>query len=234
MPLDVNLPATIGRLDYSCEIFATDYGNVDLQNLATGAVSGLLNLLGASSFKNNSVRKWLSGGNMASQMAQVLLASTQTQNALGNATKISVRQKREMTRVYSIGDFQYEPSRLVQRKVTTSLTLGGVATYAGDTFARLGFPSWNIYTQQAPFIIRLRMFTPGAMKDRLRAIGANPDTIDLFFMDCWVSGNPIDFNAEGGKMVRQMLDIDCGRVICSDAQLLNTTSSINLGFKNFL
>lgn len=240
MGQNVPIPATIGRLSYTCEIFSTVYGNADVQNLATGVLSGLAGevatgLLGTKRnvFKNNGVRKWLTGGSMAAQMAQVALASTQTKEPLGTATKIEIRQQKDVKRVYSLGDFLYEPSRLVQGKITSSLILSGVATYAGETFERMGFPAWNIYTQQAPFILRVRLFTPQAMAQPLQRVGASAEPIDLFFLDCWVSDNPCTFDAESGQLVRQKLNVDCGRVICSTAQLSSIDSSVSYKLKLF-
>ena len=136
---------------------------------------------------------------------------------LGSIEKIEISQAREVERIYSIGSYAFEPYRMVPKAVKTRLTLNNVVLNSGDFLAAVGFNSWNLYYQQAPFIIRQDLVDP---------TNASNAVIVLYF-DCWISSNPTTFDLGGAtsNLVRQTIEVECGRVMTSSSSYFGNPAS---------
>lgn len=145
---------------------------------------------------------------------------------VGSIEKLEISQTREIERIYSVGSFAFEPYRMVPKAVRTKLTLNSVVLNpngkngGGDFLAKVGFNSWNLYYQQAPFIIRQDLINPVNTQD----------VIVLLFFDCWITVNPctFDLSTPTTNLVRQQIEVECGRMMASDSTIYgnSTTSKI--------
>ena len=128
---------------------------------------------------------------------------------IGSIDKIEISQTREVERIYSIGSYAFEPYRMVPKAVKTKLLLSSIVLNRGDFLAAVGFSSWNLYYQQAPFIIRQELADP-----------SNPDqALTVLYFDCWISSNPctFDLSSATNNLVRQQIEVECGRVMASNS-----------------
>lgn len=197
----VPLPQTKGRLSQSCDIFATTGGNVDITNTINSFLS--TNDLQASS------------GMDPLAFIGAIAAQLGTSRQMGSIEKLEIAQTREVERIYGLGSYAYEPYRIVPKAVKTSLTLHKVVLYTEDFLSSVGFNSYNLYYQQAPFIIRQTLLNPNKPNE-------DPDVI--FYFDCWVVGNPITFDlASNQNLVKQEIKVECGRMFVASAQFLAAT-----------
>ena len=196
----IPLPETSGRLAQTVDLFASSGGNTDLSSafdsfLATNDLqsSGAVDPL---AFLNS----------MAALMG--------TQKKLGSVEKLEVSQTREIDRIYGLGSYAFEPYRVVPKAIKTSLTLTKIVLYTEDFLKSVGFNSYNLFYQQAPFIIRQVLIDPNNMDK-------DPDVV--FYFDCWISSNPYTFDlaAGGNNLVKQEIKVECGRILVSSASYLS-------------
>lgn len=148
-----------------------------------------------------------------------------TSRPVGSIERIDISQTREIERIHSIGSYAFEPHRLVPKAIRTTLTLHKVVLYKEDFLKSVGFNSYNLYYQQAPFIIRQTLIDPTDPS-------GNPDVIVYF--DCWVSHNPMTFDltSSTGNLVKQAVEVQCGRVFVSSAQFIYGKLARKLTRKN--
>lgn len=199
----VPIPQTLGRLSQSCDIFSSKGGNL-------GADSALNSFLSTNDLQAASSVDPLSFLNS-------VVALLGTAKSLGSIEKLEVSQTRDIDRIYSLGSYAFEPYRVVPRAVKTSLNLSKIVLYKEDFLKSVGFNSYNIYYQQAPFIIRQTLINPTDPD-------ADPDVI-LFF-DCWIASNPFTFDlSSGDNLVKQNVRVECGRVFSSGASFINNAAS---------
>ena len=191
----VPIPKTEGRLSQSCSIYATPGGNVDPTNLLNG---------------------WLTTNDMQSSSAldpvsfmMSVAAMLGASKPIGSTEKIVINQTREIERIYSIGSYAFEPYRMVPKAIKTRLTLSSIMLYNGDFLSKPGFSSWNLYYQQAPFIIRQDLVDPSQPTKAL----------SVLYFDCWIAENPstFDLSVNTGNLVKQEIVVDCGRVMASNS-----------------
>ena len=199
----VPIPQTLGRLSQSCDIFASTGGNLGLDSVLNSFLSTndlqAANAIDPLSFLNS------------------VVAILSTAEPLGSIDKIEISQTRDVERIYALGSHSFEPYRVVPRSVKTSLTLSKVVLYKEDFLKSVGFNSYNLYYQQAPFIIRQTLINP---------TDANADPDVLLFFDCWIASNPFTFDlGSGDNLVRQSIRVECGRVFSSSASFMNNTGS---------
>ena len=217
MAEQVPIPKTIGRLSQSCSIYTTPGGNVDLTNLLNG---------------------WLTTNDMQASSAldpAAFLALVQTMlgtnKPVGSVDKIEIAQTREIERIYSIGSYAFEPYRMVPKAIKTRLTLSNIVLNddaSGDFLSKPGFSSWNLYYQQAPFIIRQDLVNPQT--------GNEP--VSILYFDCWIAENPctFDLGPNNANLVRQQIVIDCGRIMSSASSYYSgsqSTRKVNRGGTKF-
>ena len=205
----VPLPITAGRLSQSCAIYTTTGGNVSTSNLVNGWLT--TNDLQASSALDPV--SFLNG----------VLAMLGASKPIGSIEKIDISQVRDIERIYSVGSYAFEPYRMVPKAVKTKLTLNNIVLNSGDFLATVGFNSWNLYYQQAPFLIRQDLRDP-----------AGGDTVTVLYFDCWISSNPCTFDLSNptGNLVRQTIDVECGRVMASNSSFLGNAAGLNIVKKN--
>jgi hypothetical protein len=143
---------------------------------------------------------------------------------LGSIDKIEISQAREVERIYSIGSYAFEPYRMVPKAVKTKLTLSNVVLNSGDFLAAVGFNSWNLFYQQAPFLIRQDLVDPTKANN----------TITVLYFDCWISVNPTTFDLSNptANLVRQTIEVECGRVMSSASSYFGNAANISLVKKN--
>lgn len=202
----VPLPQTLGRLSQSCDIFATTGGNVSLAGTF-------------DSFLSSNDMQSSSGVDPLSFLSS-LSAILSTTKPLGSVEKLEISQIREVERIYGIGAYAFEPQRIVPKAIRTSLTLHKVMLYNEDFLKSVGFNSYNIFYQQAPFIIKQTLVNPNPRTVFGQTDLGDPDVIIYF--DCWITTNPMTFDltANGANLVKQEIKVECGRVFVSSAQFL--------------
>jgi len=193
------LPLTSGRLAQSCDIFASSGGNTDL----SGAFDSFL--------ATNDLQS--SGAVDPLAFLNSMAALLGTQKRVGSLEKIEIQQVREIDRIYGLGSYAFEPYRVIPKAIKTSLTLTKVVLYNEDFLKAVGYNSYNLFYQQAPFIIRQVLIDPN-----------NPDKDPdvLFYFDCWIASNPytFDLSAGGSNLVKQEVKVECGRIMISGANYL--------------
>ena len=206
MANQVPLPITEGRLSQSCAIYTTSNGNVDPANLANG---------------------WLTTNDLQASSAvdpvsflNSVLAMLGASKPIGSIEKIDISQTRDVERIYSIGSYAFEPYRMVPKSVKTKLTLSNVVLNSGDFLSAVGFSSWNLYYQQAPFIIRQDLVNP---RDQA-------DVTAVLYFDCWISNNPCTFDLTGtnNNLVRQQVEVECGRVMASNSTYIGNAAKLSI------
>ena len=195
----IPLPETGGRLSQTLDLFASSGGNTDL----TSAFDSFLS--------TNDLQS--SGAIDPLAFLNSMAALMGTQKRLGSIEKLEVSQTREIDRIYGLGSYAFEPYRVVPKAIKTSLTLTKVVLYTEDFLKSVGFNSYNIFYQQAPFIIRQVLIDPNNLDK-------DPDVI--FYFDCWISSNPytFDLSSDGNNLVKQEIKVECGRILVSSANHL--------------
>jgi hypothetical protein len=143
-----------------------------------------------------------------------------TSKPIGSIEKIEISQARDVERVYSIGSYAFEPYRMVPKAVKTTLTLNNVVLNSGDFLATVGFNSWNLFYQQAPFLIRQDLADPTDSSNR----------VSVLYFDCWISVNPttFDLSSATNNLVRQTIVVECGRVMASNSSFFGNAAKSSL------
>jgi len=164
----------------------------------------------------NLLNGWLTTNDMQSSSAldpvsfmMSVAAMLGASKPIGSVDKIEITQTREIERIYSIGSYAFEPYRMVPKAIKTRLQLSSILLYSGDFLSKPGFSSWNLYYQQAPFIIRQDLVDPSEPTKAL----------SVLYFDCWIAENPctFDLSATNNNLVRQSIVVDCGRVMASNS-----------------
>jgi len=201
---NIPIPQTLGRLAQTCDIYGTTGGNLDGGSLANQL------------FNTNDLMASSSVDPLA--FINSLVTYLATANKLGSVESLEIKQTREIERIFSIGAYSFEPYRLIPKAIKTDLTLRKVMLYTGgDMLESCGFPGYNLYHQQAPFILRQQLIDP---------IG-DKETIEIMYFDCWLKSNPMkfDLSSDTANLITQEVGVTCGRVFVSSASVYNSMST---------
>jgi hypothetical protein len=154
----------------------------------------------------------------------IILAMLGANKPLGSIENVQISQTRDIERIYSIGSYAFEPYRMVPKAVKTKLTLSNIVLNRGDFLSSLGFCSWNLYYQQAPFIIRQDLANPLDPKKALTVL----------YFDCWIAAMPttFDLSQTNNNLVRQTIEVECGRVMTSDCTVYGNARNSSVVKKN--
>lgn len=195
----IPIPSTLGRLSQTCDIYGTDGGNLETTTL----INQFLNSNDAYSSSAVDPIAYING----------LTAVFNILNKLGSVEKITITSNREVERIFSLGTHSFEPYRVIPKNIKTTLTLSKVMLNNADFLSALGFPGYNIYHQQTPFIIKQTLIDPANDKEN----------IIIVYFDCWLAENPMTFDVSESRniLVKQNVRVECGRIFVAGASIFS-------------
>lgn len=208
-----NAKQTLGRLADSCEIYATNLGNLDPVGQLT-ALLGTANLLSSAGSLDVVTNALLAG----------IISGVNTPVAA--VTGITDSQNKTLKPLHGIGANAFEPSQIIPVRLASTLTLKRIDLYDEDIAQAFGFPSGNIMYQETPIVIKRLTYTP--QQDG----GWDVDGFVLY-TDCYMESNGTpSYDLDADMLIRQNVTLRCGKIFSSDAFLTKVSSGGSVTLKS--